>query len=62
MPRASGSSQPARTSSQNIQEDHSILVNNAGMRAVMPLPDTSLDEAKKLYDTNVWAILAMTQE
>ncbi|KAJ5734291.1 1-acyl dihydroxyacetone phosphate reductase [Penicillium malachiteum] len=39
-----------------------ILVNNAGMRAVMPLLDTSLDEAKKLYDTNVWAVLAMTQE
>ncbi|KAJ6015657.1 1-acyl dihydroxyacetone phosphate reductase [Penicillium herquei] len=39
-----------------------ILVNNAGMRAVMPLLDTSLDEAKKLYDTNVWAVVAMAQE
>jgi 1-acylglycerone phosphate reductase len=38
-----------------------ILVNNAGISTVMPLLDTSVDDAKKMYDSNVWAILAMTQ-
>ncbi|KAA8645768.1 uncharacterized protein ATNIH1004_007187 [Aspergillus tanneri] len=38
-----------------------ILVNNAGVSTVMPLLDASIDDAKKLYDTNVWAILAMAQ-
>ncbi|KAJ5731136.1 short-chain dehydrogenases/reductase [Penicillium malachiteum] len=39
-----------------------ILVNNAGMSTVMPLLDTSIDEAKKLYNTNVWSVVAMAQE
>ncbi len=38
-----------------------VLVNNAGTDFVMPLLDTSVDEAKKLYDLNVWSILATTQ-
>lgn len=38
-----------------------ILVNNAGADFVMPLLDASIDEAKKLYDVNVWSILATTQ-
>ena len=38
-----------------------ILVNNAGISTVMPLLDTSVDEAKKMYDSNVWAVLLMTQ-
>ncbi|KAF2813175.1 oxidoreductase [Mytilinidion resinicola] len=38
-----------------------ILVNNAGYYNTMPLLDTSVEDAKKTYDTNVWAILAMTQ-
>jgi NAD(P)-dependent dehydrogenase (short-subunit alcohol dehydrogenase family) len=38
-----------------------ILVNNAGVCIIMPLLDTSLDEAKKLYDVDVWGILAMAQ-
>ncbi|KAI8626420.1 putative short-chain dehydrogenases/reductase [Xylariaceae sp. FL1651] len=38
-----------------------ILVNNAGTATTMPLLDTSLDDAKRLYDVNVWALLAMTQ-
>lgn len=38
-----------------------VLVNNAGADFVIPLLDTSIDEAKKLYDLNVWSILAMTQ-
>ncbi|KAJ8131463.1 hypothetical protein O1611_g2159 [Lasiodiplodia mahajangana] len=39
-----------------------ILVNNAGVGRVMPLLDLNLDEAKKVYDVNVWALVAMTQE
>lgn len=38
-----------------------VLVNNAGASHVLPLLDTTIDEAKKLYDTNVWSVLAMTQ-
>ncbi|KAE8422603.1 hypothetical protein BDV36DRAFT_310305 [Aspergillus pseudocaelatus] len=38
-----------------------VLVNNAGVNAIVPLLDASLDEAKKVYDTNVWSIVAMVQ-
>ena len=38
-----------------------ILVNNAGVGTARPLLDTSLNDAKKMYDTNVWSILAMAQ-
>lgn len=38
-----------------------VLVNNAGVNAIVPLLDASLDDAKKVYDTNVWSILAMAQ-
>ncbi|OBT78017.1 hypothetical protein VF21_03128 [Pseudogymnoascus sp. 05NY08] len=38
-----------------------ILVNNAGISTIMPLLDTSVDDAKKMYDSNVWAVLLMTQ-
>jgi 1-acylglycerone phosphate reductase len=38
-----------------------VLVNNAGADFVIPLLDASLEEAKKLYDVNVWSILATTQ-
>lgn len=38
-----------------------ILVNNAGTSSAMPLLDLDLQEAKKTYDVNVWALLAMTQ-
>ncbi|PYH96940.1 1-acyl dihydroxyacetone phosphate reductase [Aspergillus ellipticus CBS 707.79] len=38
-----------------------ILVNNAGVNAIVPLLDASLDDAKKVYDANVWSILAMAQ-
>ncbi|KAF5861081.1 hypothetical protein ETB97_000770 [Aspergillus alliaceus] len=38
-----------------------FLVNNAGVNAVVPLLDASLDDAKKVYDTNVWSIVAMAQ-
>jgi len=38
-----------------------ILVNNSGGGYSMPLVDASLDDARKLFDLNVWAILAVTQ-
>lgn len=38
-----------------------VLVNNAGQDFVMPLLDASLDDVKRLYDINVWSILATTQ-
>lgn len=38
-----------------------ILVNNAGGGYSMPISDLSIPEAKKLFDLNVWACLAVTQ-
>ena len=38
-----------------------VLVNNAGIMFVMPLLDTSIEESKKLFDVNVWGLLAVTQ-
>ncbi|KAI1426940.1 putative short-chain dehydrogenases/reductase [Xylaria sp. FL1777] len=38
-----------------------ILVNNAGTSGAMPLLDLDLDKARNIYDTNVWALVAMTQ-
>jgi 1-acylglycerone phosphate reductase len=38
-----------------------ILVNNAGADFVIPLLDTSIEEAKKLHEVNVWSILATIQ-
>ncbi|KAF3055678.1 NADPH-dependent 1-acyldihydroxyacetone phosphate reductase [Daldinia childiae] len=38
-----------------------ILVNNAGVMFAMPLLDTSIEESKKLFDVNVWGMLAVTQ-
>ena len=39
-----------------------ILVNNAGGLYAMPLSDTDIAAARKLFDLNVWAQLAITQE
>lgn len=39
-----------------------ILVNNAGVSCIVPLLDASLDDAKKVYDANVWSIVSMVQE
>ncbi|KAK9424064.1 putative Transcription factor domain-containing protein [Seiridium unicorne] len=38
-----------------------VLVNNAGIGLTAPLLDTSIDEAKMLFDVNVWGLLAVTQ-
>ncbi|RWA11427.1 hypothetical protein EKO27_g3678 [Xylaria grammica] len=38
-----------------------ILVNNAGKTFLMPIVDTSITEAKKVYDLNLWSHIAVTQ-
>ncbi|KAH8894680.1 oxidoreductase [Thozetella sp. PMI_491] len=38
-----------------------VLVNNAGRAMTTPLLDANIDNAKKVYDLNVWAMLAMVQ-
>jgi len=38
-----------------------VLVNNAGTSASMPISDMSLQEAKTIFDVNVWSQLAVTQ-
>lgn len=38
-----------------------VLVNNAGIMFIMPLLDSNIEESKRLYDVNVWGMLAMTQ-
>lgn len=37
------------------------LVNNSGVSYVMPTLDTDIDEARKMFDVNLWGVLAMTQ-
>lgn len=42
--------------------DHlDVLINNAGAQYSMPVTDISVDEAKKIFDINVWGNIAMTQ-
>ncbi|KAK8102539.1 NADPH-dependent 1-acyldihydroxyacetone phosphate [Apiospora sp. TS-2023a] len=38
-----------------------ILVNNAGTMMTMPVADVSIPQAKGIFDTNVWGVLAVTQ-
>ncbi|KAK3675981.1 NADPH-dependent 1-acyl dihydroxyacetone phosphate reductase [Recurvomyces mirabilis] len=38
-----------------------ILINNAGGSYTMPVSDLSIAEAKKLFDTNLWGHVAVTQ-
>ncbi|GAW22290.1 hypothetical protein ANO14919_118260 [Xylariales sp. No.14919] len=38
-----------------------ILVNNAGTSSAMPLLDLQRDTAQKMWEVNVWALLAMTK-
>ena len=38
-----------------------MLINNAGGSYTMPVADLSLDSAKKLFDLNVWAQIAVAQ-
>lgn len=38
-----------------------LLVNNAGAGYSIPLMDVDLDAARKLFEVNVWGVLAVTQ-
>ncbi|MCJ1388275.1 hypothetical protein MMC18_001120 [Xylographa bjoerkii] len=38
-----------------------VLINNSGACYSMPLADASISEGQKLFDLNVWAVLAVTQ-
>lgn len=38
-----------------------VLVNNAGTMLVGPLLDTDIDDGRRLFETNVWGMLAVTQ-
>lgn len=38
-----------------------VVINNAGADFVMPLLDVDIQEARKLFDLNVFSILAVTQ-
>src|SRR2546423_2589153 len=38
-----------------------MLVNNSGGGYSMPLSDASLDESRRLFELNVWSVLAVTQ-
>ncbi|CAJ2508011.1 Uu.00g091970.m01.CDS01 [Anthostomella pinea] len=38
-----------------------ILVNNSGVGYQMPLLDADLDEARRLFEVNVWGTLAVSQ-
>ena len=37
------------------------LVNNAGVGLSMPIADLSIEEGKKIFDVNVWSLVATTQ-
>jgi NAD(P)-dependent dehydrogenase (short-subunit alcohol dehydrogenase family) len=37
------------------------LVNNSGQSIVKPILDTDINEAKQLFDVNLWGVVAMTQ-
>lgn len=37
------------------------LINNAGLNYTMPSLDASLEDGKKLFDTNFWSVLALCQ-
>ncbi|KAI1366404.1 NAD(P)-binding protein [Xylaria arbuscula] len=38
-----------------------ILINNAGGNYTMPVLDASIEESKKLFDTNFWGVVRLTQ-
>lgn len=46
---------------QNIGGGLDILINNAGVGYTMPLMDVDIDQARKLYETNVWGVLRTIQ-
>lgn len=38
-----------------------VLVNNSASMIILPALDTPIEEGKKLFDLNFWAVLAMIQ-
>jgi len=38
-----------------------VLVNNSGGGYTMPLLDSPIEDGRKLFDLNVWSVLAMVQ-
>jgi NAD(P)-dependent dehydrogenase (short-subunit alcohol dehydrogenase family) len=38
-----------------------VLINNAGGNYTMPVMDAYIEESKKLFDTNVWGAVRVTQ-
>jgi NAD(P)-dependent dehydrogenase (short-subunit alcohol dehydrogenase family) len=38
-----------------------LLINNAGVNAFGPLPEVPLDEVRRIFDTNVAGLVALTQ-
>ncbi|KAI0409136.1 NAD(P)-binding protein [Xylaria palmicola] len=38
-----------------------VLINNAGGNYTMPVMDTDIEESKKLFDTNLWGVVRVTQ-
>jgi NAD(P)-dependent dehydrogenase (short-subunit alcohol dehydrogenase family) len=38
-----------------------VLINNAGVNAFGPLPEVPIDEVRRIFDTNVAGLLALTQ-
>lgn len=38
-----------------------VLINNAGVGYTMPLLDADIEEAKRVYDANIWGCLRVTQ-
>lgn len=37
------------------------LINNSGVSYVRPMLDTDIEEARQMFDVNLWGVLAMTQ-
>lgn len=51
--------QGTRDNNQSGKLDY--LVNNAAVSFTMPILDTNIEFARKMFDTNVWGFLAVTQ-
>lgn len=38
-----------------------VLINNAGLPYSMPLLDTNIEDAQRVYDVNLWGVVRMIQ-
>lgn len=50
-----------KTISESTDGKLDYLVNNAAQTIVMPALDTNMEEAKRMYDVNLWGLIAVTQ-